>query len=118
MYAQCAMRRVLTCYLYIIGWETKWFTVHEVLGSRIMIDAKLCLFDSDTTSSMHMLYSTLLYEIYPFSTAISAFMTELVAAPSLTLSIKQTNLTSRTLHSLTLPTETQAPLCRSLSNLG
>jgi hypothetical protein len=47
MYAQCAMLRILTCYLYVIGWATKWFTVHEVLGSRIMIDAKLSLFGSD-----------------------------------------------------------------------
>jgi hypothetical protein len=47
IYAQCAMLRILTCYLYILGRETKWFTVHEALESRIMIDARLCLFDSD-----------------------------------------------------------------------
>lgn len=50
------------------------------------------------------------YWIKPFSTAISALMTEEVAAPNLTLSIKQTNLTSKTGHSLILPTLTQAPL--------
>jgi hypothetical protein len=62
--------------------------------------------------------TSIAYTMNPLATPTSALMTLLVAAPNLTLSTSVTNLTSSTLHFLILPTLTQAPFSKSLSNRG
>jgi len=93
---------------------------HRLLGAH---EQEWGLYHVRPSRAMHVDASVVdrcmsIYTMYPFSTAISAFIIELVAAPNRTLSTRQMNFTSSTLHFLTRPTETAAPFSRSRSNRG